>query len=115
MPKERLLDALTQSPPAQKGRPAQVYDSHVHLWAGQDILSKLYWQKNAPPAVQVVVADHDAARYNAGRKVLADRQKERVQGGTFVQIEVDHSPGSWDASLYEIEWCVIGIRWRPVG
>ena len=94
MPKEQLLSAINRSPPAQQGRPTQVYDSHVHLWAGKEILDSLYWQRDAPAAVQVVKADHDATHYIASTMLLTDQQK----------IEVDHTPGQWDAALYEIEW-----------
>ena len=104
MPKEQLLSAINRSPPAQQGRPTQVYDSHVHLWAGKEILDSLYWQRDAPAAVQVVKADHDATHYIASTMLLTDQQKEKFAGATYVQIEVDHKPGQWDAALYEIEW-----------
>ena len=104
MPKERLLSAINQSPPAQKGRPTHVYDSHVHLWAGKDILDALYWQKDAPASVNVVVGDHNATNYIASTRVLTDRHKEKFAGATYVQIEVDHKPGQWQDALNEIRW-----------
>ena len=104
-----MLSAMASSPtaPATRQRhPSSVHDAHVHLWAGEEILSLLYWQKDPSAALAVVCADHAADDYQRAVATALEARKERSEGGTHVQIEVSHSTGEWTAAIRETEWWV---------